>query len=234
VILDSGCILPGDETNNSTDIGYFQSETLAPDIRVVADGICYPDAALESLGENCVIEIRHVKSDGTINQSGARAANGFHDDILHLRDLYGADVPVSSKNFDCVLRFDAGLFCPAQVKPRKFKVYTSTGGQYTYSATEAPVSIERPIAHNIHVLFLLDDGDKLELVRDGVVFWSSSRLTFSHRLEVEFIADNSTAEKFYRDALLSSLNDRCYVPNQGDPPPVCPQDPCRPPSGGTL
>jgi hypothetical protein len=233
VILDSGCILPGDENSNSTDIGYFQSDALAPDIRVVADGIAYPDAALESLGQNCVIEIRHVKSDGTINTGGARAANGFHDDILHLRDLYGVDMPVSAKNFDCVLRFDAGLFCSAQVKPRQFKVYRENNGQYLYSATDAPLAVDRPIAHNIHVLFKLDDGDKLELARDGVVFWSSSRLTFAHRLEVEFIADNSTAEKFYRDAL-TGLGDRCYLPNQGDPPPVCPQDPCRPPSGGTL
>ncbi|MFL6214972.1 MAG: hypothetical protein ACJ74J_13900 [Blastocatellia bacterium] len=234
VILDSGCILPGDENSISTDIGYFQSAASAPDIRVVADGRVYPEASLQSLGQNCVIEVRHVKSDGSINRSGARATDDFHNEILHLRDLYGVDIPVSSKNYECVLRFDAGLFCAAQVKPRQFKVYRQqSDGQYLYSPSDALISTNRPIAHNIHVLFRLDDGDLIELARDGAVFWSSSRINVAHRLEIEVIADNSTADKFYRDAL-TGLGDRCYLPNQGDPPPVCPEFPCRPPSGGIL
>ena len=107
--------------------------------------------------------------------------------------------------------------------PRRNEVYRDVGT--VEHAPEDPDFIEYSVASLPAARML---------ARDGVVFWSSSRLTISHRLEVELIADNSTAEKFYRDALLSSLNDRCYVPNQGDPPPVCPQDPCRPPSGGTL
>lgn len=234
VILDSGCILPGYEKSTSTDIGYFQSSASAPDLRVIADGRVYPDAALQSLGQNCVIEVRHVKADGSINRSGARATDDFHSEILHLRDLYGVDMPVSPKNFECVLRFDAGLFCGAQLKPRQFKLYRQqSNGDYIYSPTDAPMSIDRPIAHNIHVLFKLDDGDALELARDDVVFWSSRRITVAHRLEIEVIADNTTADKFYRVAL-TGIGDQCWLPNQGDPPPVCPEYPCRPPSGGTL
>jgi hypothetical protein len=234
VILDSGCLLPGDENSSSTDVGYFQSGSSAPDIRIVADGQVYSDETLQSLGQNCVIEFRHVRADGSYNSDGARASDSFHSDILHLRDLYGADVKTASDSFDCVLRFDAGLFCAAQVKPRQFKLYRQQpNGEYTYSSADAPLVLDRPIAHNIHVLFRLEDGESLELVRDGVIFWSSRWISITHRVEIEVIADNSTAEKFYRLAL-PSLSNQCWLPNQGDPPPVCPEYPCRPPSGGIL
>ena len=230
VILDSGCFLPGNEKNSSTEIGYFQSDNAAQDIRIIADGKELESKDLMSLGEKCQIEIRHVKEDGTTYDEGAKASPNFHDQLLHFRELYGVDVPVDPTKFDCILRFDSGLFFGAMLKPRAFKPYRHTDGQYVYAPDVAPKSIDRPIAHNVHVHFKLDKGEALQLVRDDVVFWSSAENGVSERLEIEIIADNSTAKKFYCDALESS-RDSYWLPNQGDPPPACPIQPCRPPSG---
>jgi hypothetical protein len=234
VILDSGCLLQGDDNSPTTEVGYFQSDQSAWDIRVISDGQELEFEELRSLGENCTMEIRHVKADGTINQEGARASKGFHDHILHLRELYGVDTPVDRSKFDCILRFDAGLFCAALLKPRAFKLHEQQeDGQLAYVQAELPRRIDRPIAHNIHVHFQLDDGDAIELARDGTVFWTSNRISPANRLEIEIIADNATAEKFYCHALKGNRSNY-WLPNQGDPPPVCPIDPCRPPHTSIL
>ena len=230
VILDSGCFLPGNEKNSSTEIGYFQSGNAAQDIRIIADGKELQSKDLMSLGEKCQIEIRHVKEDGTIYNEGAKASPNFHDQLLHFKELYGEDMPVDPAKFDCILRFNSGLFFGAMLKPRSFKHYRrQTDGKYVYAPDVEPKAIDRAIAHNVHVHFKLDKGEKLQLVRDDVVFWSSDENGVSERLEIEIIADNSTAEKFYCDVLESS-RDSYWVPNQGDPPPACPIYPCRPPS----
>src|ERR1044071_755207 len=88
VILDSGCLLPGDD-KRLTEVGYFQSDQSAYDIRVIADGKEWQFDELRSLGQNCVVEIRHVKAGGTVNRDGAWAAKDFHDHILHFQELYG-------------------------------------------------------------------------------------------------------------------------------------------------
>src|SRR4051794_27152471 len=176
VILDSGCFLPGNEKNLSTEIGYFQSGNTAQDIRIIADSKELQIKDLMSLGANCQIEIRHVKEDGTIYNEGAKASPNFHAQLLHFNELYGDDdVPaVDPTKFDCILRFDSGLFFGAMLKPRSFKQYRrQPDGQYMYAPDVAPKSIDRAIAHNVHVHFKLDKGEKLQLVRDDVVFWSS-------------------------------------------------------------
>src|SRR5690349_5228053 len=94
VILDSGCFMPGDTTNKSTDIGYFQSSQSAQDIRVIADGNEMKFDELKNLGENCQIEVRHVKADGAIYNEGATASATFHDELLHFKDLYDVDMAV--------------------------------------------------------------------------------------------------------------------------------------------
>jgi hypothetical protein len=232
VILDSGCFLPGKEKNSPTEIGYFQSGNSAQDIRIIADGKELPSKDLMSLGEKCQIEIRHVKENGTIYEGGAIASSNFHDQLLHFKELYGEDVPVDRTKFDCILRFNSGLFCGAMLKPRSFKQYRrETDGKYVYVSNAEPKAIDRAIAHNVHVHFKLDQGETIQLARDGVVFWSSNDSGVSERLEIEIIADNSTAEKFYCDVLESS-RDSYWLPNQGDPPPACPAPPCRPPPPG--
>jgi hypothetical protein len=232
VILDSGCFLPGNPDNLSTEIGYFQSSRSAQDIRVIADGKEKKFDELKTLGKKCQLEIRHVKKDGSIYDKGAHATATFHDELLHLRDLYGEDVPFDQTRFDCVLRFDSGYFCGALLKPRHFKLHRQqSDGKYIYSSDDKPKLISRPIAHNVYVYFKLKKGETIQLARGGEVFWSSDQSGAKDRLEIEIIADNTTAEKFYRQALQGKRD--CYwLPNQGDPPPACSVPPCRPPSGG--
>ena len=64
-------------------------------------------------------------------------------------------------------------------------------------------------------------------MKDGKVFWSSKDVNVKERLEIEIVADNTTAEKFYRVALKAE-RDSYWLPNQGDPPPMCSQPPCEP------
>jgi hypothetical protein len=232
VILDSGCLLPGDKSNPTTEVGYFQSSQSAWDIRIVADGNELVFDEMKNLGNNCKLEIRHVKADGSVNQEGARPSATFHDEVLHMRELYGVDVPVAPENFDCIICFDSGLFCGALLKPRRFKLHESIGNNELTPALNADAKmIDRPIAHNIHVHFKLEDGETIALARGGKVFWSSDQIKVAERLEIEIIADNTTAEKFYHQALKDSRNSY-WLPNQGDPPPMCPSPPCKPPPPG--
>jgi len=235
VILDSGCFLPGDD-EKLTEVGYFQSDQSAYDIRVIADGREWQFDELRSLGQNCTVEIRHVKADGTVNREGAWAAEGFHDHILHLKELYDKkeETEVDRDKFDCVLQFNAGLFCAALIKPRKFRLQApEPDGNLAYVTAEAPRPTMQPIAHNVHVHFNLADGEAIELARNDEVFWSSNQVSPTARLEIEVIADNDTAEKFYCQALRNSRSSY-WLPNQGDPPPVCPTDPCKPPQRTIL
>src|SRR5689334_2616420 len=123
VILDSGCFMPGDPKSSIIEIGYFQSSDTAQDIRVIADGTEIKSDKLKRLGNKCRLEIRHVNADGNPYNNSARASETFHDELLHLKDLYGEDQEVDPDKFDCILQFDAGYFCSALVKPRHFKLY---------------------------------------------------------------------------------------------------------------
>lgn len=230
VILDSGCFLPGDPETKTTEIGYFESDESVWDIRVVADGNEMKFDKLKHLGKNCKIEIRHVKADGkTYYDRGAKASTTFHDELLEMKDLYGVDMQVDPKNFDCILRFDSGFFCGALVKPRYFKLHRQQAkDKFANSPEDAPMPVPKPIAHNVHVHYKLKKGETIQLARDGKVFWSSDESGAKERLDIEIIADNSTAEKFYRLAL-KDKRDNYWLPNQGDPPPSCPLPPCRPP-----
>lgn len=228
VILDSGCFLPLDNGGAYTEIGYFGSSNSVSDIRVIADGEEKKYDSPINLGKQCNVEIRHVRADGTINKDGVKGSNGFHEKILHLRDLYDKDTPVNREKFDCIIRFDSGLFCAALVKPRYFRKHTKQAdGSLILANTEEPKLVKRLIAHNVYVQFALNKGERLELARSGKVFWSSKDAGAKARLEVEIVADNSTTEKFYRMALKSNRQSY-WLPNEGDPPPMCPEPPCQP------
>src|SRR5262249_46531111 len=151
VILDSGCFLPRseDDKNSCTEIGYFGSSKAAADIRVLADGRDVQVAPPLKLGKKCLLEVRHVKADGTVRKDGVVSSETFHDELLHLKELYGADVPVNRKKFDCVIRFDSGFFRGALLKPRAFRLHVpATGGKFQYAVGVAPKMIRRCIAHN--------------------------------------------------------------------------------------
>ena len=198
------------------------------DIRVVVDGNEVKNSAKMNLGKKCGIEVRHVKANGSIKRAGITASATFHSELLHAIDLYGEHVPVDRGKFDCIIRFDAGHFCGALLKPRRFKEHLrQPDGKYAYTPEAGDKLINKPIAHNVHIHFKLRNGEALELARDGEVFWSSKDSGAKDRLEVEIIADNTTAEKFYRVAL-QGKRDSYWLPNNGDPPPVCPSPPCEP------
>jgi hypothetical protein len=228
VILDSGCFLPLDNGAAYTEIGYFGSSNSVSDIRVIADGKEVKSDEPMNLGKQCKIEIRHVLADGTINRDGVEGAEGFHERLLHLKDLYNKDTPVDRAKFDCIIRFDSGLFCAALVKPRYFKKHKKQAdGTFRVSDGEEPKLVSRLIAHNVYVQFVLNRGERLELARGGEVFWSSKGTGAKARLEVEIVADNTTTEKFYRVALKGNKQSY-WMPNDGDPPPMCPEPPCQP------
>jgi hypothetical protein len=230
VILDSGCFLhePVDSKGAFTEIGYFCSGKSVSDIRVVADGKADTNSDQINLGKKCLIEVRHVLADGKVKLNGLTASETYHDEILHLKDLYGQHMSVDRSKFDCVIRFDSGHFCGALIKPRAFREHTKQAdGKFATLAEAKPKQLKKPIAHNIYVHFKLEENEALELARDGQVFWSSRNSGATDRIEVEIVADNSTAEKFYRTVLKDKL-DSYWLPNSGDPPPMCPEPPCYP------
>jgi hypothetical protein len=229
VILDSGCFLPIPirGNGNHTEIGYFASEASISDIQVRADGNEIQDSMPLKLGKKSLIEVRHVTAEGNINRQGVKGSNNFHNVLLHMKDLYDRDMLVDRNNFDAIIRFDSGLFVGSMIKLSGFRKQQKLGdGHFAYSLSDPP-QVSKPIAHDVNVFFTLTEGESLELTRDGQVFWSSRLLRLSDRLEIEFIADNSTAHKFYRDALKEEL-DTYWIPNGEDPPPVCPGPPCQP------
>jgi len=231
VILDSGCFLPRAEGNNGTytEIGYFGSSKSVSDIRVLADGVEEKHSEPINLGKNCGIEVRHMKANGKPKRDGVKRSPTFHDELLHMSDLYGENQHVDPSKFDCVIRFDSGRFSGALVKPRYFEEYKrQPDGKFVHTQECKRKMVRKPVAHNIYVYFRLNKGEWLELARDGEVFWSSKDSDVKERLEVEMVADNTTAEKFFRLALADNKKDSYWLPNVGDPPPVCPEPPCDP------
>jgi hypothetical protein len=223
VILDSGCFLPMAKDDNGafTEIGYFGSSKSVSDIRVVANGIERKESQQINLGKNCCIEVRHMRANGELNTDGVRGFPTFHKELLHMTDLYGKDKhqPVLHEKFDCVIRFDSGHFCGALIKPRYFEEYKKQrNGSFVHTKSRKSERLSKPVAHNISVHFKLDDGEWLELARDGEVFWAVKNSSAEERLEIEIGADNMTAEKFYREALKVEREDY-RLPNQSDPPP---------------
>jgi hypothetical protein len=228
VILDSGCFIPLENDGAFTEIGYFQSSDSISDIRVIVDGKEMFDSEPLNLGKKCKVEVRHVKANGKVVKGKPVGAYGFHDKLLHLKDVYGKDMPIDETKFDCILHFDTGLFCAAMVKPRAFRKHNKpNGGKLAMMADEKPKQLKKAIAHNVHVLFKLQKGDALELARNGEVFWSSKDSGAKDRIELEVVADNTTSEKFYVGALKEKQL-IYWMPNNGDPPPMCPEPPCHP------
>jgi hypothetical protein len=229
IILESGCFLQLSENDRGyTEIGYFQSSENVSDIRVLADGQEMRFSSTIKLGKNALIEVRHVKRNGGVKKDAVKASDEFHGQLLHMSDLYGHSLHVNRSKFDSIIRFNSGFFVGGLVKPRSFKQSTiQPDGKYGYSGHDKEKLVKKPIAHNIQVHFQLGNGEALELVRNGELFWSSKDSGAKDRLEIEIIADNSTAEKFYLQAL-EGRRDSYWLPNDGDPPPVCPEPPCNP------
>ena len=233
VILDSGCFLtmppPEENIPRATEIGYFLSSDSIPDIKVRADGHDVKAPELADLGGNSRIEVRHVGADGKVKRDGVKGAKGFQKKLLHLKDLYGKRPPAIDRGtFDCIIRFECGLFCPALVKPRSFKEHKKQeSGEYQSANNARTKDLKKLIMHNVFIHFMLENGEELQIIRNRKVIWSSKGSRAKTRLDLEFVADNTTTEKFYGMALKEEP-ESYWMPNWGDPPPVCSQPPCEP------
>jgi hypothetical protein len=227
ITLDSGCFLPLEsEKQTYSEVGYFQSDDSVSDIRVLIDGEQEEPVQQMKLGKDCQIEVRHVRADNSINTDGVTCSPSFHGNLLHMKHLYGEHAPVEKAKFDCVLRFDSGRFCPSMVKGRSFKEHTKqSDGSFKFQTGNAKKLVGQPVAHNVLVLYKLEDDEALELARDDKPFWTSKGKKIEDRIDIEIVADNTTAEKFFRHALKDE-RDSYWLPNQGDPPPNCPIPPC--------
>lgn len=232
VVLDSGCFLPSEKNAGLkpgryyASIGYFQNPKGLPDIRLLVDGDEFERASHIELGDdNDTIEVRHVQK-GIINKEGVSEAKSFHKQLLHLKDLYGDHVEMDPKKFDCIIRFESGRFMPSMVKGRAFKESKKDTSGRTFATTGKRKEIP-DISHNIIVHYTLEDGDSLELARNGKVFLSSRELGVKKRLEIELPVSNLVGNKFYHDGFKTPRPDNVYwLPNECDPPPSCPNPPC--------
>jgi hypothetical protein len=229
VTLDSGSFLQ--KTGAFCEIGYFECEPTVSDIKIFIDGNEPADVPspfkLCVARQKCSIEVRHKDKNGVTNTDGVRTSNTFHDQLLHLERLYGGNhQSVERANFDCVIRFDSGHLRASMVKKRDFKEHKKQSDGSYKPDPNAPPKTVGPIAHNMVFHFMLEADEALELARDGNEFWTSKDKIIRERLEIEIGADNSTAEKFFRLALKDDTKTSYFLPNQGDPPPSCPEPPC--------
>ena len=156
-------------------------------------------------------------------------SNSFHDELLHLGDLYGCrGVPVKSENFDCVIRFTCGQFYSLDVRKRTFRKHTidPNGGDPKEIRGVDPKPLDKGVMHDMVVTFELEDGEEVELLRNGKQFWSSANSGMSKTLSVKLPVDKSTENKFFCKGFCEE-EDGYWLPNPGDPPPVCSEPPCQ-------
>src|SRR4030095_9086060 len=236
IVLDSGTFLP--KTDRFCDVGYFQSEDNVSDIKIFVDGeevdFPQPFKLCESKEKKCRLHIFHKDGGDIAKPDGITVSRTFHSQLLHLKDLYNDEPKVAGKdnhqhveenNFDCVLRFHSGHFCASMVKNRAFKEHKmQSTGLYKHDPKDKPKTLA--VSHNVVIHFTLEDGEALELVRDSSTLWSSKKHAPKRRIEIEIVADNSTAEKFSRHSFSDDKKASYWLPNQGDPPPTCPSPPC--------
>ncbi len=230
IVLDSGSFLP--MKNRSCQVGYFQCEDSVSDIKIFVDGqeladLPVPFKLCEPKDKKCKILIVHKDQNDNAKTGGITVSETFHTQLLHLKDLYdGNHQAVEEQKFDCVIRFDTGHFCASMVKGRDFKEHKKKlDGSFKDDPNDIPKTLG-PVSHNVVVQFTLDDNEALELARDNSTIWTSKTYNPKQRIDIEIVADNTTAEKFFRHALRDGGKNSYWLPNQGDPPPTCPLPPC--------
>src|SRR5262249_49508965 len=146
--------------------------------------------------DKSTMEIQHVGADGKLKE-GPIADDQLRTHRLTLDKLYGEDKDIDDTMFDCKIRFHSGIFRPSMVKTRRFKLDPAP----TTPGTD-PYKLIDSIAHNIVAVYTLDDQEELRVVIGKQTLWTSKHQPDSVRLlELEFIADHATAERYYCDCL---------------------------------
>jgi hypothetical protein len=215
IVLDSGCFVrPNPQLGYPNfRVGYFQSHSSVPDVRIYADGEeldIYPHL---KLGDgNSVIDVWLRRPNGS-PKGGVTSSSTLNKYLLDLRSLYpGEAVSVDERNFDCILQFHAGHFRCSKEKRRYFKEILRDG-------TPGLLRKETgPIAHDVVVTYSLTDGDELSLITNGQTLWSTESLKgVSQNVDIEILAEDDTALKYYMGVLPPRAS--YWVCNQGNPPP---------------
>ncbi len=212
--LDSGAFLTYEE-----DTGYRYSEVgyFSPEIAIYGDGVeiarILPEA-IATAGQR--IEVHQSRGQRGY-RSGITVAASFRDHLLRLSTLYdGAAAAVDRAKFHAIFYFTSGHFCGSMIKNRAFK--EAYGKPYELTGERRTVA---RIAHDIDVHYQLARGEYLLLKLGGRKLWSSAdHPGVRRRFDLQVLADNATAELFYRDALRLDPSQTYWLPNQGDPPPV--------------
>lgn len=213
IILDSGSFLTDEEANGKaySEVGYF-----TPQISVYVDGEKKGDIHPGKIGTGCrEIKVRKYDASGNEVATGITLSECLLKYLLRLHNVYGHVVHSDRVKFDCVFHFNSGHFCSSKVKARNFREYNGKSHQET--GQKKPVGL---IAHDIAIHYELGPGETLKLLCDDNQLWSSDEHgAIRKRLDIEILADNSTAEMFYREGL-KLLGQNYWLPNQGgDPPP---------------
>jgi hypothetical protein len=217
IVLDSGAFfdeLRAGRAYRELKVGYFGSGPNVLDIRVLADG---KDLGISDYKlKKGTIEVR--QKDSTDCATGSiEITDALADSLLKKSELYPTNTPDFDETiFDCFLSFTSGRFCCSMVKERRFVEYdtaamTSTGKDYT----------TRQIAHNVAVHFDLSTGDALEIKRQGdkdPIFSTADLPAGTRRVDIDVVADNTTAKRLFCYALKLTGHKSCWLPNQGDPP----------------
>jgi len=195
------------------DVGYVQCEAGFPDFRVYLDGHeakITPPPKFDASGGRIDIKL---DQGGKGSLTGVSNASTFHDDIIQRKTLYNEEVPLYLSKLDSVLRFHFGSFRPSMVKRRHFKQYDPTG------KLGSPVRKDMgAIAHCVVIHFDLADGDKLTVASPTKTYFEKPIDTsVRDRLEIEILADDSTALKYFCDCV-DSNRAHYWIPNQGNPP----------------
>jgi hypothetical protein len=235
IVLDGGCFLPLDDEARCSDIrgstvGYYHSPPTMADIRVYVDGEQVDFDCLLKLGKQ--MEIRHYDSETTYKH-GIKSARSLDNHLLHLDQLYCDDedeeqrrfgLPViDPAKFESMIHFNSGHFSESLVKDRWFReTVKGTAGKHIATGKRRK---HLAVAHNLLVHFKLDEDERLEVLKDGEPFLSTLELGVTERLVIEFVAENSTGNKFYRDSFVAEPP-KFWEPNCEDPPPLCPIRPC--------
>lgn len=213
IVLDSGLFLTDEEATGFTysEVGYF-----TPHLHIYRDGEKTEEIDPAKMGTNCrLINVRKINTKGEEVGGGIRFSKCLLKHLLRLHNLYGHFVIVDRPQLDCIFHFNSGSFRSSKLKPRAFKECDGQSHQLTGKRQSVV-----PIAHDIIIEYELAAGEKLTLSDEaGVVIWSSDSLPANGRIDIDVMADNSTAVMFYRDAL-KLRGQNYWLPNQDDPPPI--------------
>lgn len=224
IILDSGALLEDDEI--ASTFAYVEIGTFKPTINIYSDGKMLGSIKVEDLSGH-QIEVRHTRSEAQSfkseygnKASGVTLASDLLElYLMRLPELYRgySQVPIYIGAYDCIFRFFSGHIRSSMVKDRDFV-------EVNYETRELTGRRERlrQIAHDLVVEVEMEDGDSFELLDGGRVLWSSKERVIRNSLEIEVLADNSTAELFYHTALKLEEGQTYWLPNEGDPPPYSP------------